>query len=55
MGGHPEWVTLTPDGKRTDVAAGDNLVTVIDIATLKEITRIPVGATPKRNATAELR
>src|SRR6187399_1503638 len=44
VGGHPEWVTLSPDGKQAYVAAaGDNAVTVVDTATLKEIARIPVG------------
>jgi YVTN family beta-propeller protein len=56
VGGHPEWITLTPDGKRAYIAAaGDNAVTVVDTATLKEITRIPVGQVPKRNGTALLR
>jgi len=56
VGGHPEWITLTPDGKQAYIAAaGDNAVTVVDTATLKEITRIPVGQVPKRNGTALLR
>lgn len=56
VGGHPEWITLTPDGKRAYVAAaGDNMVTAVDTATLKEIARIPVGQVPKRNGTALLR
>jgi YVTN family beta-propeller protein len=56
VGGHPEWVTLTPDGKKAYVAAaGDNEVSVVDVATLKEVTRIPVGQVPKRNATAMFR
>jgi YVTN family beta-propeller protein len=56
VGGHPEWITLSPDGKRAYVAAaGDNAVTVVDTATLKEIVRIPVGQVPKRNGTALLR
>jgi YVTN family beta-propeller protein len=51
----PDWVTLTPDGKRAYVAnAGANSVSVIDIASRKEITRIPVGQVPKRNITAVL-
>jgi len=55
VGGHPEWVTLSPDGKQAYVAAaGDNAVTVVDTATLKEIARIPVGQVPKRNGTALL-
>ena len=56
VGHHPEWLTLTPDGKKAYVAAaGDNAVSVVDIATLKETARIAVGQVPKRNATAELR
>jgi YVTN family beta-propeller protein len=56
VGSHPEWVTLTPDGKKAYIAAaGDNRVSVVDIATLKETAQIPVGQVPKRNATAELR
>jgi YVTN family beta-propeller protein len=53
VGMAPDWVTLTPDGKRAYVAnAGANSVSVIDIIAKKEITRIPVGEVPKRNFTA---
>ena len=53
VGVAPDWVTLTPDGKRAYVAnAGQNSVSVIDLATKKEVTRIPVGEVPKRNYTA---
>ncbi len=56
VGQHPEWVTFSPDGKQIYVAAaGDNAVTVVNTATLKVITRIPVGQVPKRNGTAMLR
>lgn len=49
------WVTLTPDGKTAYVAmAVTNDVSVVDVASLKEITRIPVGFVPKRNTTAML-
>jgi len=55
VGQHPEWVTLTPDGKFIYVAAaGDNAVFVVDVKTMKEVARIPVGQVPKRNATAIL-
>jgi YVTN family beta-propeller protein len=55
VGHHPDWVTLTPDGKRAYVAnAGSNSVSVIDIATRKAIAQIPVGQVPKRNSTAIL-
>jgi len=51
----PDWVTLTPDGKTAYVAnAVSNSVSVVDIRSMKEITRIPVGQVPKRNITAVL-
>jgi YVTN family beta-propeller protein len=51
----PNWITLTPDGKRAYVAiAGSNFVSAIDIASMKQIARIPVGQVPKRNTTAVL-
>ena len=51
----PDWVTLTPDSKTAYVAnAGSNSVSVIDLKSLKEVTRIPVGHVPKRNTTAML-
>ena len=55
VGHHPDWVTATPDGKRVYVAnAGSNSVSVVDVATRKEIMQIPVGQVPKRNITAVL-
>jgi YVTN family beta-propeller protein len=49
------WVTVTPDGKRAYVAmAVTNDVSVVDVSSLKEIARIPVGFVPKRNTTAIL-
>ena len=49
------WVTLTPDGKKAYVANPvTNDVSVVDIVSLKEIARIPVGFVPKRNATVML-
>jgi YVTN family beta-propeller protein len=49
------WVTLTPDGKTAYVAnAVTNDVSVVDIKSLKEVTRIPVGFVPKRNTTGTL-
>ncbi|MBI4886059.1 MAG: YncE family protein [Acidobacteria bacterium] len=51
----PNWVTLTPDGRTAYVAmSGSNWVSAIDIATMKESARIPVGFVPKRNITARL-
>jgi YVTN family beta-propeller protein len=55
VGHHPDWVTGTPDGKRFYVAnAGSNSVSVIDVATRKELMQIPVGQVPKRNITVVL-
>jgi YVTN family beta-propeller protein len=55
VGDHPDWLTFTPDSKRVYVAnAASNSVSAVDIATMKEIARIPVGQVPKRNITATL-
>jgi YVTN family beta-propeller protein len=55
IGDHPDWLTFTPDSKRVYVAnAGSNSVSVVDVATRREVARIPVGQVPKRNATAIL-
>jgi YVTN family beta-propeller protein len=49
------WVTLTPDGKSAYVANPvTNDVSVVDVASMKEVARIPVGFVPKRNTTAML-
>ena len=49
------WVTLTPDGKTAYVANPvTNDVSVVDVKTMKETMRIPVGFVPKRNATVML-
>src|SRR5215467_1672205 len=49
------WVTLTPDGKTAYVSNPvTNDVSVVDVATMKEVARIPVGFVPKRNTTALL-
>jgi YVTN family beta-propeller protein len=51
----PNWVTLTPDGRLAYVAiAGSNFVSAIEIKSMKEVAKIPVGEVPKRNATALL-
>jgi YVTN family beta-propeller protein len=51
----PNWVTLTPDGKTAYVAmSGSNWTSAIDVASMKETARIPVGHVPKRNITARL-
>jgi YVTN family beta-propeller protein len=42
------WVTLTPDSKTAYVANPvTNDVSVVDVKTMKETTRIPVGYVPK--------
>src|SRR5689334_21691409 len=49
------WVTLTPDGKTAYVANPvTNDVSVVDVKTMKETKRIPVGFVPKRNTTGIL-
>jgi YVTN family beta-propeller protein len=49
------WVTLTPDGRTAYVANPvTNDVSAVDVKTLKEIARIPVGFVPKRNTTGVL-
>jgi YVTN family beta-propeller protein len=55
VGQHPEWVTFTPDSKFVYIgAAGDNQTFAVNVQTLKEVARIPVGQVPKRIATAIL-
>jgi YVTN family beta-propeller protein len=55
VGDHPDWLTFTPDSKSVYVAnAGSNSVSVVDVASRTEVTRIPVGQVPKRNITAVL-
>jgi YVTN family beta-propeller protein len=55
VGSHPDWLTFTPDSKTVYVAnAGSNDVSAVDIASRKEVARIPVGQVPKRNITARL-
>ena len=50
------WVTLSLDGKTAYVANPvTNDVSVVDVATMKETTKIKVGSVPKRNVTVRLR
>lgn len=52
VGSHPEWLTLTPDGKTAYVAAaGEDETVAVDVNTLKVTARIKVGYVPKRNGT----
>src|SRR4026207_1294355 len=49
------WVTLPPDGKTAYVANPvTNDVSVVDVKSMKEVTRIAVGYVPKRNTQARL-
>ena len=46
----PDWLAMTPDGKSLYVAlAGDDETAAIDTETMTVVTRIAVGAVPKRN------
>lgn len=56
LGGRPDWVTFTPDSRQVYISTENtNSVVVVDVPGRKEITRIKVGASPKRNITATLR
>jgi YVTN family beta-propeller protein len=49
------WLTLTPDGRTAYVAnAVTNDVSAVNVASMQEIARIPVGYVPKRNTTGML-
>jgi YVTN family beta-propeller protein len=51
----PGWLSLSPDGKKAYIANSiTNNVSVIDVASMKEIALIPVGYTPKRNTSGWL-
>jgi YVTN family beta-propeller protein len=55
LGGRPDWVTFTPDSKQIYISTENtNSVVVVDVATRKELSRIKVGAAPKRNITVNL-
>src|SRR4029078_12135980 len=52
VGGRSDWVTFTPDSKFVYIAVESlNAVSSIDIAARKEVARIAVGKSPKRNIT----
>jgi YVTN family beta-propeller protein len=56
VAGRPDWVTFTPDSKQVYISTENtNSVVVIDVAARKEITKIKVGASPKRNITVTMR
>ena len=53
-GNVPDWITFTPDNKVYIANSGSNSVSVIDMATRREVSRIPVGEVPMRNVTVVL-
>ena len=56
LGGRPDWVTFTPDSKQVYISTENtNSTVVIDVAARKEITRVKVGASPKRNITVVMK
>ena len=56
VGSDPDWVTFSSDSKTVYIAcANANSVSAIDVASIKEVARIPVGESPKRNTTVTLR
>ena len=56
LGGRPDWVTFTPDSKQVYISTENtNSTVVVDVAARKEITRVKVGASPKRNITVVMR
>jgi YVTN family beta-propeller protein len=55
IGGSPNWVVFTPDGKTAYVAnGGDRSVSAIDVKTLKPLVRIPAGEQPGRMGVLQL-
>lgn len=56
LGGRPDWVTFTPDSRQVYISTENtNSVVVVDVAARKEITRIGVGRSPKRNITVVIK
>jgi YVTN family beta-propeller protein len=56
LGGRPDWVTFTPDSKLVYIATENtDTVHAIDVATRKEVAKIKVGKSPKRNVTMVIR
>jgi YVTN family beta-propeller protein len=55
LGGRPDWVTFTPDSRQVYISTENrNVVVAIDVATRKELAKIPVGEAPKRNIAIRL-
>lgn len=56
VGMHPDWLTITPDGRSVYVAlAGADTTVVIDSKKMEVVKKIPVGFVPKRNTSGLLR
>jgi YVTN family beta-propeller protein len=56
VGSDPDWVTFSSDSKTVYVACAESdNVSAIDVASIKEVARIPVGQSPKRNTTVILK
>jgi YVTN family beta-propeller protein len=56
LGGRPDWITFTPDSRQVYISTENtNSTVVVDVAARKEITRVKVGASPKRNITVVMR
>jgi YVTN family beta-propeller protein len=56
LGGRPDWVTFTPDSKLLYIATENtDSVVVVDVVARKEVTKIKVGRSPKRNITMVMR
>jgi YVTN family beta-propeller protein len=56
IGGSPNWVTFTPDGKTVYITNGaDRSVSAVDVKTMKVLARIPVGEEPARMASLGMR
>lgn len=52
LGSHPEWVTLTPDGRTAYIGvAGEDETVAVDLKSLTVTARIKVGSVPKRIGT----
>jgi YVTN family beta-propeller protein len=52
LGGRPDWVTFTPDSKLIYIATENtDTVHAIDVSGRKEVAKIKVGKSPKRNIT----
>ena len=55
VGRDPNWVTLTPDGRRVFISnRGSDDVSVIDLASHKEVGRVKVGKYPQRMTSVAL-